>query len=83
MKLEFIGLLAAGFSIIGLMPQIYKSYKTKHTRDISLKWLILSMVAHVLWLTYGISNMLLPVMITSSSVSIMTIALILMKIKKK
>ena len=48
MKLEFIGLLAAIFYIIGLMPQVYKSYKTKHTRDISLKWLILSMIAHVL-----------------------------------
>jgi len=83
MKLEFIGLLAAFFSIIGLMPQVYKAYKTKHTRDISLKWLILSMTANVLWFTYGISNMLLPVMITSSSVSIMTIALILMKTKKK
>ena len=83
MKLEFIGLLAAMFSIIGLMPQVYKSYKTKHTRDISLKWLILSMIAQILWITYGISNMVLPIMITSFSMCIMTIALVLMKTKKK
>ena len=83
MKLAFIGLLAAFFSIIGLMPQVYKAYKTNHTRDISLKWLILSMIANVLWFTYGISNMVLPIMITSSSICVMTIALILMKTKKK
>jgi len=83
MKLAFIGLLAAFFSIIGLMPQVYKAYKTNHTRDISLKWLILSAIANILWFTYGISNMLLPVIITSSSICIMTTALILMKTKNK
>jgi len=83
MKLEFIGLLAASFSIVGLMPQVYKAYKTKHTRDISLKWLILSMTANLLWFIYGISNMLIPVMLTSTSISIMTMALIIMKTKDK
>ena len=48
MKLEFIGLLAGFFSIVGLIPQVYKSYKTQHTRDLSLKWLMLSVVAHIL-----------------------------------
>ena len=83
MKLEFIGLLAGFFSIIGLMPQIHKSYTTQHTRDLSLKWLMLSMVAHILWFIYGISNMLAPVMMTSSSVCVMTLVLIMMKTRKK
>ena len=83
MKLEFIGLLAGFFSIVGLMPQIHKSYTTQHTRDLSLKWLMLSMVAHILWFIYGISNMLAPVMITSFSVCVMTTALIIMKTRKK
>jgi MtN3 and saliva related transmembrane protein len=82
MKLEFIGMAAAILSVVGLLPQVYKSYKTKHTRDISLKWLILSLSAHILWFIYGISNTLLPVMLASSSVCIMTTALIFMKIKK-
>ena len=47
MKLEFVGLLAGFFSIVGLMPQIHKSYTTQHTRDLSLKWLMLTMVAHI------------------------------------
>ena len=81
MKLEFIGLTAAILSVLGLLPQVYKSYKTKHTRDISLKWLILSLSAHILWFVYGISNTLLPVMIASSSVCVMTTALIFMKAK--
>ncbi len=83
MKLEFIGLTAATLSVIGLLPQVYKSYKTKHTRDISLKWLILSLSAHILWFVYGISNMVLPVMIASFSNVAMTAALIFMKTKKK
>jgi MtN3 and saliva related transmembrane protein len=83
MKLEFIGLLAGFFSIVGLIPQVYKSYKTQHTRDLSLKWLILSVVAHILWFIYGVSNMLMPVMMTSSSVMVLTLALLIMKTRKK
>ncbi len=83
MKLEFIGLLAGFFSIVGLMPQVYKSYKTLHTRDLSLKWLILSVIAHILWFIYGVSNMLVPVMMTSSTVLVLTLALIVMKTRKK
>ena len=83
MKLEFIGLLAGFFSIVGLIPQVYKSYKTQHTRDLSLKWLMLSVVAHILWFIYGVSNMLMPVMITSSSVMVLTVALLIMKTRKK
>ena len=83
MKLEFIGLLAGFFSVVGLMPQVYKSYITEHTRDISLKWLILSVIAHILWFIYGVSNMLAPVMMTSSIVLVLTLALVVMKTRKK
>ncbi|MDR2646234.1 MAG: hypothetical protein LBC04_03630 [Holosporaceae bacterium] len=43
-------------SIIGLFPQVYKSYRTKSTVDISMLMLINYMVCSIAWIIHGVST---------------------------
>ena len=79
--ITLIGLLAGLLSIIALTPQLFKTYKTKSTNDLSIKWLYINIVSQMLWFTFGILSNIIPIIITSSSVFILTVSLILMKIK--
>lgn len=50
---SIIGLLAAGLILVSQIPQVYKSYKTKQTKDLSLATIGLLISGSVLWLIYG------------------------------
>ena len=76
-----IGLLAGTLSIVAYLPQVWKTYITKHSKDLSMKWLLITFGSQVLWFTYGILTGILPVILTSSSTCVMTSSLILMKRK--
>ena len=79
--ITMIGLLAGTLSIVAYFPQVWKTYVTKHSKDLSMKWLIITFGSQVLWFTYGILTGILPVILTSSSTCVMTSSLILMKRK--
>ena len=76
-----IGLLAGILSIVAYLPQVWKTYITKHSKDLSMKWLLITFGSQVLRFTYGILTGILPVILTSSSTCVMTSSLILMKRK--
>jgi MtN3 and saliva related transmembrane protein len=48
-----LGLTAEAFIIVAQIPQIYKSFKTKSTDDISLPMLISVLIGLSLWIVYG------------------------------
>jgi MtN3 and saliva related transmembrane protein len=50
---NFFGTVAFLLSCIGLIPQIWKSFKTKSTEDISILMLINYLVCSVCWIIYG------------------------------
>lgn len=47
------GTVALITSLIGLLPQIYKSLKTKSTTDISMLMLINYVICSLAWIIYG------------------------------
>ena len=79
--ITLIGLMAGTLSIVAYFPQVWKTYVTKHSKDLSMKWLIITFGSQVLWFTYGILTGILPVILTSSLTCVMTSSLILMKRK--
>ena len=79
--ITLIGLMAGTLSIVAYFPQVWKTYVTKHSKDLSMKWLIITFGSQVLWFTYGILTGVLPVILTSSLTCVMTSSLILMKRK--
>ena len=76
-----IGLLAGTLSIVAYIPQVWKTYITKHTIDLSMKWLVITVVSQLLWFVFGILSNMLPIILTSSLTCIMSSSLIIMKRK--
>jgi MtN3 and saliva related transmembrane protein len=51
---ELFGYLACVTSIIGLLPQIYKTYKTKTANDLSMLMLINYLICSAAWIVHGL-----------------------------
>jgi len=51
---NIFGFIALITSLIGLLPQVYKSYKIKSTEDISMLMLINYLVCSIAWIIHGL-----------------------------
>jgi MtN3 and saliva related transmembrane protein len=51
---EIIGLIAAGCTTFAFIPQVMKVWKTKQTKDLSLRMYSIMFIGIILWLVYGI-----------------------------
>jgi len=76
-----IGSLAALLSTVAMTPQVIKIHKTKNTRDLSLMAFVVLSCAIFLWFIYGLLIMALPVIIGNTLGFILTIYIVIMKIK--
>jgi MtN3 and saliva related transmembrane protein len=48
-----VATLAPIVNCIQLLPQLYKTYKTKNVKDLSFYSLLLILTTNILWLTHG------------------------------
>ena len=71
----------AGFLFtLSLIPQIYKSYRTKNMNDISFGWQFIFIIALIMSLVYSFHEELAPIYISSSIELVFMIILLIMKI---
>lgn len=80
-QITLIGMLAAICTTIAFIPQVYKLYKTKHARDLSLPMYILFSVGVLLWLIYGIIINSLPVILANGITFILCLYILAMMVK--
>lgn len=78
-----IGMLAAVCTTISFFPQVYKIYKTKHARDLSLPMYSIFSAGVLLWLIYGIIINSLPVILANGVTLISAVYILVMIIKYK
>lgn len=64
--LEYAGYFAAFLTTAAIVPQAYKSIKTKTTRDISLAMYVMLCAGIFLWLVYGLQQNDLPLIIANA-----------------
>ncbi len=76
-----VGLLAAAGTTFSFLPQAIKSWKSRHTGDISLPMYILLVSGVALWLVYGILLKDLPIILANSVTLIFTIPILILKLK--
>ena len=81
--ITIIGLIAALFTTISLLPQLLKVWKTKSTRDISTGMFTLFGSGVFLWFIYGVSINDLPIIIANSLAFIQAIVILALKFKYK
>lgn len=78
-----IGLIAALFTTISLLPQLIKVYKTKSTKDISTGMFALFGGGVLLWFIYGLLIKDLPIIIANLLAFVQALVILFFKAKYK
>lgn len=78
---EILGLTAGLFTTGSLVPQVIKIYQRKSAEDISLIFNLLFLAGGLLWLSYGITDKLMPVIFWNSLATILVILMLIGKLK--
>ena len=81
--ITIVGLIAAAFTTIALIPQLMKVWKTKSTRDISAGMFTLCSSGLFLWFVYGVYINDMPIILANSIAFIQSIAILTFKAKYK
>jgi MtN3 and saliva related transmembrane protein len=80
---NFLGYTATTISIVSLIPQIIKTWKSKSTADLSLGMYILGSLGVLFWVLYGVSLSSIQLIITNSVVLLCSLFILILKIKYK
>lgn len=81
--IEIIGFIAAILTTSAGLPQLFKTIKTKKTRDISLKFLVVMNSGIFLWMIYGLLIKSWPLIIANGVTVVIWTVILFLKIKYK
>ena len=76
-----IGTLAGVLCTISFIPQVRKIFRQKQTKDLSLVTFALLCAGVFLWLIYGLMIEELPIIISNAVIFILSLMIILQKLK--
>ncbi|NQV13691.1 MAG: hypothetical protein HQ530_05330 [Parcubacteria group bacterium] len=80
-SIELLGFIAGGLVAVSLLPQLIKSWQTKSTKDIAILWILINLGGQTLWVVYGYYISSASLIVMSSITLVMTISLIVLKLK--
>src|SRR5512135_415038 len=80
MTITHIGLLAGAITTAAAFPQVVRTYRTRHARDISIWQPVLLDIGMLLWLIYGVLLKDMPLILANAFSIICNTLLIGMKI---
>jgi MtN3 and saliva related transmembrane protein len=83
MNVTHIGLIAGAITSAAVIPQVVRTYRTRHARDISIWQPVLLDIGMLLWLIYGIMIGDLPLILANAFSIFCNTLLIVMKIYYK
>lgn len=81
--ITLLGLIAGIITTSSFIPQLVKSWRTHHTKDLSLPMYVTLDIGILLWLLYGILTNDLPVLLANGVAFILSTTIIALKIKYK
>jgi len=80
MNLTHLGLVAGAITCGAAIPQVVRTYRTKHARDLSIWQPLLLNIGMLLWLIYGIKLNDMPLILANSFSIVCYTFLVIMKI---
>ncbi|MFZ2161214.1 MAG: SemiSWEET transporter [Sideroxyarcus sp.] len=78
---EWIGGIAATLTTCSFIPQVWRVWQTKHTKDISLLMYALFTTGVALWLAYGILLDAWPIIIANSITLLLAGMVLVLKLR--
>ena len=81
--IELEGHFGALLSSITFIPQVYKTWQSKSVSDLSLVMMLIVFTSTIVWLVYGVSLNLWPVIVANSIICFLSVLLIYFKFSFK
>ena len=81
--IQIAGHIGAFLSSVTFIPQVYRVWKTKSANDLSMTMMIIVFTSTLIWLIYGVSLMLWPVILANAVIAVLSLMLIYFKITFK
>ena len=82
-SIEILGLVAAVFTTAAFIPQVYKTWKAKSAKDLSLTMYLVFFTGLMMWLSYGYFINSISVILANTITGLLTIILIYFKLRYK
>jgi MtN3 and saliva related transmembrane protein len=79
----FIGYLAGVLTVVSLVPQVLRAWRTKQTKALSVRTFLLLITSGVLWITYGALAADWPVIATNAGMVVLNSAILGAKLRYK
>ncbi len=73
------GWIASFLCTLILVPQIAKAFKSKHTDDVSMYMLLISVAGNAFWVLHASLTQNIPLIVGASLISLMSVVLIIFK----
>ena len=81
MLTTIVGYLATATGTCLMLPQFYKTLKTRSVKDVSWLMLIVYFFNCIFWLTYGLLLDATPIILTNSIALIISVAQIVLQVR--
>ncbi len=78
---EWIGGIAATLTTCSFVPQVWKVWRTRHTKDISLLMYSLFSAGVALWLIYGILLSSWPIIVANTITLLLAGTVLVLKLR--
>jgi len=79
--IEYLGYIAGSLTVCSFLPQVYRSWQTRRTGDLSMSMFALLITASSLWMVYGALNRDWPVILTNGGMVALNAALAVAKVR--
>jgi MtN3 and saliva related transmembrane protein len=79
--LKYFGFIGGFITVSAFVPQVLRTLKTRHTKDLSLGMVGLLVASGVLWLGYGIAIHDWPVILTNIGMVVLNASLVAAKLR--
>jgi MtN3 and saliva related transmembrane protein len=79
--IQLVGLVAGTLTTGAYLPQVLRAWRTRSTRDVSLKMYLVMVTGTALWLVYGIALWSWPIMLSNGASLILTCSILILKLR--
>ena len=81
MGITLLGMIAGAMTTIAFLPQLFKVWRSKSAKDISMTWLVIFSSGVFLWLIYGLLLGQLPIVLANAVTLSLTGVILWFKLK--
>ena len=78
---EYLGYAAGSLTVMSFVPQVWKAWRTRSTRDLSWTMVVLLIVSGLMWLSYGMLTGDVPLIVTNAGMVSMNLGILAAKIR--